>query len=63
MFLGDHMKKHSQKTKDFKQKDFSNIRVKYGCGAHIQQSNESIVLDKQGAKKLIKELSSWINGG
>lgn len=54
------MKKHSQLTKDFKQKDFNDIRVKYGCGVHIQQNGESVVLDKTGARKLIKELQAWV---
>ncbi|WP_378347455.1 hypothetical protein [Acinetobacter baumannii] len=55
------MAKHSQATKDFKQKHYQDIRVKYGCGVCIQQGGEAVVLDKVGAKKLIKELSSWID--
>ena len=55
------MKKHNQLTKDFKQKEFNDIRIKYGCGLHIQQSSESIVLDKIGARKLLKELKGWLN--
>ncbi|AJK27220.1 hypothetical protein BRC2024_KCUCJSVR_CDS_0064 [Acinetobacter phage vB_AbaM_KissB] len=55
------MAKHSQATKDFKQKHYQDIRVKYGCGVCLQQGGEAVVLDKVGAKKLIKELSSWID--
>ncbi|QIW91621.1 hypothetical protein vBAbaMD22_108 [Acinetobacter phage vB_AbaM_D22] len=54
------MAKHKQETKDFKQKNFQNIRVKYGCGVCLQQGGEAVVLDKVGARKLIKELSAWV---
>lgn len=54
-------KKYNQNMKWFKQTDFNDLEIKYGDGMHIRQSNESVVLDKKGAKKLIKELKGFVS--
>lgn len=42
------------------QVEFTDVTVRYGFGAHIQQGSESVVLDHKGAQAVIAELTAWL---